>query len=101
MHSRIAAAREHIYFTRSVLRFFSPAKMIRAIPAARAFSTTAANAFKKESVTQFSNLIKTKTKAAPKKWQPTAGNSFRSFAEYRLRAVNQSPLQLSSVKRAH
>ncbi|CAH2352491.1 hypothetical protein CLIB1423_07S00716 [[Candida] railenensis] len=29
---------------------------------------------------------------AQKKWAPTNGNSFRSFAEYRLQAVNQSPL---------
>ncbi|KAF8004014.1 hypothetical protein OXX80_002494 [Metschnikowia pulcherrima] len=61
----------------------------------RNFSTTAAKAFKKESVTQFSNLIK--PRPAAKKWQPTAGNSFRSFAEYRLRAVNQSPLNLRSA----
>lgn len=62
----------------------------------RAFSTSAAAAFKKESVTQFSNVMKAATTAAPKKWQPSQGNSFRSFAEYRLKAVNQSPLTLRS-----
>ncbi|OBA21441.1 hypothetical protein METBIDRAFT_42309 [Metschnikowia bicuspidata var. bicuspidata NRRL YB-4993] len=61
----------------------------------RTFSTTAFNAFKKESVAQFNNLVK--PQPAAKKWQPTAGNSFRSFAEYRLRAVNQSPLKLRSI----
>lgn len=60
----------------------------------RAFSTFAAAAFKKESVTQFSNVAR--AAAPPKKWQPTNGNSFRSFAEYRLKAVNQSPLKLRS-----
>ncbi|KAF7580189.1 putative signal recognition particle subunit [Clavispora lusitaniae] len=61
----------------------------------RRFSTSAASAFKKESVQQFSNLAK--ASATPKKWQPTAGNSFRSFAEYRLKVVNQSPLKLRSL----
>ncbi|CAI5759553.1 unnamed protein product [Candida verbasci] len=30
------------------------------------------------------------------KWQPTNGNSFRSFAEYRLKVSNQSPLAVRS-----
>ncbi|GEQ70389.1 hypothetical protein JCM33374_g4066 [Metschnikowia sp. JCM 33374] len=63
----------------------------------RNFSTTAFSAFKKESVTQFNNLVK--PRPAAKKWQPSAGNSFRSFAEYRLRAVNQSPLKVRSAAR--
>ncbi|GBL49146.1 hypothetical protein CAJCM15448_14200 [Candidozyma auris] len=50
----------------------------------RAFSTSAAAAFKKESVTQFSNVARA---AAPPK---------KSFAEYRLKVVNQSPLKLRS-----
>lgn len=65
----------------------------------RSFSTSAFAAFKKESVTQFNNLAK--AAAVPKKWQPTAGNSFRSFAEYRLRAVNQSPLKVRSGKKGN
>lgn len=60
----------------------------------RAFSTSAFAAFKNESVTLFSNVAR--AAAPPKKWQPTKGNSFRSFAEYRLKAVNQSPLKLRS-----
>ncbi|RLV91404.1 hypothetical protein JA1_003901 [Spathaspora sp. JA1] len=28
------------------------------------------------------------------KWQPTHGNSFRSFAEYRLKVTNNSPLAI-------
>lgn len=63
----------------------------------RAFSTSAVSAFKKESVQQFNNLVK--AAASPKKWQPTTGNSFRSFAEYRLKAVNQSPLKVRSLNR--
>lgn len=65
----------------------------------RAFSTSARALFKKESVAQFNNLIK--AQASPKKWQPTTGNSFRSFAEYRLRAVNQSPLKVRTGKKGN
>ena len=65
----------------------------------RAFSTSAISAFKKESVQQFNNVAK--AAAVPKKWQPTPGNSFRSFAEYRLRAVNQSPLNLRAIKKGN
>lgn len=60
----------------------------------RRLSTSAAASFKKESVTQFNNLVK--AAASPKKWQPTTGDSFRSFAEYRLKVVNQSPLVVRS-----
>lgn len=61
----------------------------------RRFSTSAISAFKKESVQQFNTLVK--ASASPKKWQPTTGNSFRSFAEYRLKVVNQSPLKVRSI----
>lgn len=48
--------------------------------------------FKKESI----NLVKRSNtlnkEVRPFKWKPTDGNSFRSFAEYRLKVVNQSPL---------
>lgn len=64
----------------------------------RAFSTSAISAFKKDSVQQFNNVAK--AAATPKKWQPTTGNSFRSFAEYRLKAINQSPLKIRSIKKA-
>lgn len=63
----------------------------------RKFSTSAVSAFKKESVQQFNNLVK--ASAAPKKWQPTTGDSFRSFAEYRLKVVNQSPLKIRSISK--
>lgn len=63
----------------------------------RAFSTSAVSAFKKESVQQFNNVVK--AAASPKKWQPTTGNSFRSFAEYRLKVVNQSPLRIRSLNK--
>lgn len=62
----------------------------------RAFSTSAVSAFKKDSVQQFKRL--SEAAAVPKKWQPTPGNSFRSFAEYRLKVVNQSPLKLKALK---
>lgn len=65
----------------------------------RRLSTTAYATFKKESVTKFSNLVK--ALAVPKKWQPTTGNSFRSFAEYRLKAVNQLPLTIRTAKKAN
>lgn len=65
----------------------------------RRLSTTAIATFKKESVTKFSNLAK--ALAVPKKWQPTAGNSFRSFAEYRLKAVNQLPLTIRTAKKGN
>lgn len=64
----------------------------------RAFSTAAKVSFRKESVTQFNNIIKNSSPiakaAAPKKWTPTNGNSFRSFAEYRLKVTNQLPLNI-------
>lgn len=65
----------------------------------RAFSTSAVSAFKKESVQQFKSI--SKAAAIPKKWQPTPGNSFRTFAEYRLKAVNQSPLNLRAIKKGN
>lgn len=64
--------------------------------------------FQKETVNQFNNIIKASTPASlnatrkaavtPNKWQPTHGNSFRSFAEYRLKATNVSPLALKFKK---
>ncbi|KAK6199415.1 uncharacterized protein RJT21DRAFT_3214 [Scheffersomyces amazonensis] len=36
------------------------------------------------------------TPAHQLKWNPTDGNSFRSFAEYRLKVSNQSPLAVRS-----
>jgi len=33
-----------------------------------------------------------------RKWQPTSGNSFRSFAEYRLKVVQQDPLAVRGKK---
>lgn len=65
---------------------------------ARSFSTGTQLFFKKESVTQFNNVLKAASGkvSTPKKWQPTNGNSFRSFAEYRLKVTNQSPLAIKS-----
>lgn len=40
----------------------------------------------------FKETTKAKAQAALGKWRPSKGDSFRLFAEYRLRAVNQSPL---------
>ncbi|KAG7666253.1 uncharacterized protein J8A68_000206 [[Candida] subhashii] len=66
----------------------------------RFFSTSAKRCFQKDTITSFmkpsipkqaSHKMKA-TQASPSKWNPTNGNSFRSFAEYRLKATNQSPL---------
>lgn len=62
----------------------------------RGLSRTAIAAFKKESVQQFNNVVKAAGPKMPAKWNPTHGNSFRSFAEYRLKVVNQSPLAVRS-----
>ena len=61
----------------------------------RKFST-ASVAFRKNSVTQFSNLDR--ALAVSKKWQPTTGNSFRSFAEYRIKVVKQLPFTVRSKR---
>lgn len=65
----------------------------------RYFTTVSKRSFQKEATAQF---IKTATRnlpnqvigttATPVKWTPTHGHSFRSFAEYRLRVINLSPL---------
>lgn len=41
-------------------------------------------------MTSFKHLSTSAVKAF--KWKPTNGNSFRTFAEYRLKVVQQSPL---------
>lgn len=77
----------------------------------RTFYSVARRLFQKEPVVQF---IKTKQTnlngavgiaggsngVASDRWQPKNDNSFRSFAEYRLRVTNQSPLAVAS-KRGH
>lgn len=70
------------------------------------FTTVFKRSFQKKSATQFVKtarkdipanaalLIESNT--TPVRWTPTHGNSFRSFAEYRLRVTNQSPLAKAS-----
>ncbi|KAK6459379.1 uncharacterized protein RJT20DRAFT_124603 [Scheffersomyces xylosifermentans] len=70
----------------------------------RAFSSINRLQFQKETAAQFIKSTKTASSAATPvaaarngtKWQPTNGNSFRSFAEYRLKITNQSPLAVRS-----
>ncbi|ODV78998.1 uncharacterized protein CANTADRAFT_6193 [Suhomyces tanzawaensis NRRL Y-17324] len=77
----------------------------------RSFSTVRTLRFQKESVSHFIKSSKTATPASTAsvvaeggvapgpRWQPTHGNSFRSFAEYRLRLTNQSPLAIRSKEK--
>lgn len=54
--------------------------------------------FKKQSV----NLIKSSTpnlRNGAVRFTPIEGNSFRNFKEYRLKVVNQSPLQKQLFKK--
>ncbi|CAK7891481.1 hypothetical protein CAAN1_01S05358 [[Candida] anglica] len=64
--------------------------------AKRFISTTRVLKFQKEVPNWFPLNNPTTTNVAHKKWAPTNGNSFRSFAEYRLKAINQSPLAVRS-----
>ncbi|EGW35651.1 uncharacterized protein SPAPADRAFT_58857 [Spathaspora passalidarum NRRL Y-27907] len=70
----------------------------------RSFSTSARLAFHNDVASQFMkatipkqiphNIKQQVTNAT--KWQPTHGHSFRSFAEYRLKVSNNSPLAIRS-----
>lgn len=52
--------------------------------------------------TTVANLIKSnKPLSNALKFKPVQGNSFRSFREYRLKMVNQSPLKKELFKRFH
>ncbi|KAG2731382.1 hypothetical protein G9P44_005798 [Scheffersomyces stipitis] len=68
----------------------------------RTLTSLSALRFQKESAVQFIKSSSTKTVTVPSsinpvsKWQPTHGNSFRSFAEYRVKIVNLSPLEIKS-----
>ncbi|CUM52788.1 uncharacterized protein AC631_03035 [Debaryomyces fabryi] len=62
--------------------------------AARSFSTVSRIAFQKESVAGSAFNAAKNSRNLGLKWKPTHGNSFRTFAEYRLKAANQSPLAI-------
>lgn len=62
----------------------------------RSFSTVSKLAFKKESVAQFAKSAPAQSATLSYKWGPTQGKSFRSFAEYRLKVAQQSPLSVRS-----
>jgi hypothetical protein len=77
----------------------------------RTFYSVARRLFQKKPVVQFIKSQQTNLTAAvgiagssngvvSDRWQPKNDNSFRSFAEYRLRVTNQSPLAVAS-KRAN
>lgn len=59
---------------------------------ARSFSTVSRIAFQKESVVGSAFNAAENTRKVGLKWNATYGNSSRTFAEYRLKACNQSPL---------
>lgn len=58
----------------------------------RSFSNVSRIAFHKESVAGSAFNAAKNSRSIGLKWKPTYGNSFRTFAEYRLKASNQSPL---------
>lgn len=63
----------------------------------RFFSVSRTVSFETRGINWFPmNKYPTDVSIGQKKWAPTNGNSFRSFAEYRLQAVNQSPLAVRS-----
>ncbi|EMG48326.1 hypothetical protein G210_1117 [Candida maltosa Xu316] len=59
---------------------------------ARNFSTSAFSLFQKAAIKKSIPTPTTTTRVVINKWTPSHGNSFRSFAEYRLKVTNQSPL---------
>ena len=61
--------------------------------ARRFVSTSRTLRFLKEAANLSPRLAKA-TSTTPSKWAPSNGNSFRTFAEYRLVVVNQSPLAI-------
>lgn len=74
----------------------------------RSFSTFSRALFNKKPSAAY-NLVNnvaaaaensSQTVAVPGKWKPTHGDSFRSFAEYRLKVVHQLPLTRAKVGRA-
>lgn len=80
-----------------ILPFFWPHSML-----ARSISTVSRLAFQKESVASTAfNVVKNSGRNGGLKWKPTNGHSFRTFAEYRLKAANQSPLALKMKTRAN
>lgn len=63
----------------------------------RFISTARTAHFKAQGINWFPlNKYPNSASASQKKWAPSNGDSFRSFAEYRLKVVNQSPLVVRS-----
>lgn len=64
----------------------------------RAFSQSTKTSFQKAAIKK--SIPRPTTASAAKiivnKWQPSNGNSFRSFAEYRIKVTNQSPLAIAA-----
>ncbi|KAG8203087.1 hypothetical protein MEM_03632 [Candida albicans L26] len=62
----------------------------------RTFSQSTRTAFQKAAIKKSIPRPTTPGKIIVNKWQPSNGNSFRSFAEYRIKVTNQSPLAIAA-----